>query len=364
VKIKSWHLIVVAIIVFLLDFFTLGNRQVIDNPITNQIAGVVALVCVLLFVFGIIKGLHDLLQKNREAGKVKREQEEEQGIRATGVEIGFRRLLAILLMISVVPLGVLLPVFGLILGIPNLILALYLLLNRGYHLIFNFFLVLLGSLFYFVTFPLNVGFFALYKTIELSACPGYIGPIMAFMNSGGLLAVTKYLFLTASLFLFAGDIIARLKLAHKRKSNTISLITICLVLGLLPYLYVPRVALGESASGGTGSSSGFEPSHFSTNNASYDLSYDQALKTYAFTAKMVNQDGSNSASITTICVDGNSIPITKENSMLQVDNGLIAGGKITVAPAQTAIIKLVSQKPFYAITLLEGMFHYSTNFLK
>ena len=50
-KIKGWHLIVLAIIVFLLDFSTLGNRQVVDNQITNQIVVIIALLCVLVFLF-------------------------------------------------------------------------------------------------------------------------------------------------------------------------------------------------------------------------------------------------------------------------------------------------------------------------
>ena len=365
-KIKSWYLIVLGIIVFLLDFFTLGNRQVIDNPITNKIAFIIGLLCVFVFLYGIIKTLHDFFskKKNKEAEKIEREQEEKQGIRATGVEIGLRKLLAILLIISVLPLGVLLPVFGLILGLPNLLLALYLLSNRRYHFVFNCFLVLLGCLFYFVMFPGNVSYFSLYKSIELSVCPGLINPIMGFIISAGLLALTKYFFLLASLFLFVGDIITRLKIAHKRRLNVISLIIICLVLFFLPYLYVPRIALGEATNGGTGSSSGIAPSHFLTNNASYNMSYDQTLNTYIFTAKMVNQDSNNSASITNICVDGKIIPITKENNTLQVDNGVITGGKISAAPGQTATIILVSPKPFFVCTLFEGKYRYLTSFIK
>ena len=94
------------------------------------------------------------------------------------------------------------------------------------------------------------------------------------------------------------------------------------------------------------------------------MTYDQTLNIYTYTANMANQDGNSSASITNICVDGNIIPITKENNMLQVDNGVIADGKISVAPGQTAVIKLVSQQPFYAITLFEGLFRYSTSFLR
>lgn len=361
-KIKSWHLIVLAIIVFFLDFFTLGNRQVIDNQITNQIASVIALLCVLVFLFGVIKSIYDLFSQNKGAEKIKREQEEEQGIKATGVETGLRRLLAILLIISVLPQSVLLPILGLILSLPNLLLALYLLLNRRYHLVFNCFLVLLGCFFYFVSFSVNKSYFSLYKTMELSACPGLINPLMTFISSLGLLALNKYIFLTASLFLLTGDIIARFKLAHQRRLNVISLIIINLVLFLLPFLYVPQVALGEGTGGGT--SSGFEQSHFLTNNTSYHMSYDQTLNSYTFTANMVNQDSNSSASITNICVDGKIIPITKENNKLQVDNGEIADGKISVAPGQTALIKLVSQKPFYAFTLFEGKILYSTSFIR
>lgn len=94
------------------------------------------------------------------------------------------------------------------------------------------------------------------------------------------------------------------------------------------------------------------------------MTYDQTLNIYTYTANMANQDGNSSASITNICVDGNIIPITKENNMLQVDNGVIADGKISVAPGQTAVIKLVSQKPFYVISLFEGMFRYLNSFLR
>jgi len=50
--------------------------------------------------------------------------------------------------------------------------------------------------------------------------------------------------------------------------------------------------------------------------------------------------------------------------MLQVENGIITDGKISVTAGQTAIIKLVSQKPFFVITLFEGLRRYSTSFLR
>jgi len=363
-KLRPVYLLIGSAIVFLLDFLTLGNRNVINNPITNKIAFVIGLLCVFTFLYGIVKALCDFISKNKEINKIKWEQEEEKGIRATAVEIGLRRLLAILLIVSALPLIILLPFIGWILSLPILLLALYLLFNHQYHLVFDGFLVLPGLLFYFVTFSIgsigNVSYFSLYKSIELSLCPRLITPFMAFMGPAGPLAITKYFFLTASLFLLAGDIIARLKPAHKKSLNVISLLTISLVLFFLPFLYVPNITF-ESVTGGTG---GDGPSHFLTSNASYHLFYDKTLDTYIFTANMFNQDSNNSASITNICVDGKIIPITKENRMLQVENGTISDGKILVAPGQTAIIKLVSQKPFFFFTLFEGMYSYSTNFIK
>ena len=360
-KIKGWQLIVSALIVFFLDFFTLGNRQVIDNPITNKIAFIIGLLCVFTFLFGIIKTLHDFISKNKEINKIKWEHEEELGIRATGIEVKLRRLLAIPLIISALPMIVLLPILGLILSLPLLLLALYLLFNRRYHLAFDSFLILPGFIFYFFTFTGNVSYFSLYKSINLYICPGLISPALAFINSAGPLAITKYFFLTASLFLFTGDIITRLKISHKKSLNAISLIIICLVLFLLPFLYVPKITLGVL---GGGNPVGDGQFHFSTNNTSYRMSYDKTLNTYTFTANMINQDSNNSASITNICVDGKIIPIIKENNMLQINNGTIVDRKISVAPGQTTTIKLISQKPFYVFTLFEGMRRYSTNFLK
>ena len=255
-KIKNRDLIVLPIVVFILDFFTLGNRQVIDNPITNIVAFVIGLLCFLVLIFGIIKIFYNFFSRNREAEKIKRQQEEKQGTRAIGVEIGLRRFLAVLILLSVFPVTVLVPTTGLILNLPNLLLALYLLLNYRYHLIFNCFLVLLGCLLYFIDFSGNISFFSLYKTMELSACPGLISPIMAFIIVAGPFVITKYFFLTASLFLMAGDIISRFKPVHNRMFNIAAFIIICLATVTIPFVYVPQITLGQGHTGGTGSFDG------------------------------------------------------------------------------------------------------------
>jgi len=47
----------------LLDFLTLGNRNLIDNPLINKIAGIVALICVLILFIGVIVSINILLKK-------------------------------------------------------------------------------------------------------------------------------------------------------------------------------------------------------------------------------------------------------------------------------------------------------------
>jgi hypothetical protein len=360
-KIKGWQLIVLAIIVFILDFFTLGNRQVINNPVTNIIAFIIGLLCFFTFIFGIVKTIRDFVLRNKEVNKTRWEEEEALGVRATGIEINLRRLLAIPLITGAIPLIVLIPFVGFVLSLPLLFLALYLLFNRRYHLIIDSFLVLIGCLLYFVSFSGNPSYFSLYKSMDLYICSGLISPFLAFINSVGPLVITKYFFLTASMFLLAGDIIARLKLVYKKRLNVFSLIVINLVLLSLPFLYIPKIVLGGSEGGDP---VGYGQFHFSTNNDSNHMSYDKAFNTYIFIANMFNQDGNNSASITNICVDGKIILITKENTMLQVENGTVINGKILVSPGQTVTIKLISQKPFFVFTLFEELRRYSTSFFK
>lgn len=355
-KIKGWQLIIFAVAIFLLDFLTLGNRNLIDNPLTNKIAGIVALICVLILFIGVIVSMNNFIKKDRTQENIAKKQEEEQGIRPTGFELGLRKFLAILLIISIIPVLVLLPFLGILLSLPNILLASYLFLNRRYHIIFDGILVILGLIGYYFN---NL---SLYKKIEFSLCPGLIN-INEVLITNVTQGLVTYLFISVSLFLFMGDIISRQKWLRKRMLNFVSLIVILAVLLLLPFLYTPRVALGESIGGGTGGGTG-PIQHFSAWNTQFHMSQDKALNTYTFTAEMPNQESERSSSITNICIDGKLIPLTTDNNMLQVENGEISDGKITVGPGQTATIKLTSQKPFYVVSLFEGEFHYQNSFLR
>ena len=64
-KIKGWQLIIFAVAIFLLDFLTLGNRNLIDNTLTNKIMGIVALICVLILFIGVIVSINNFIKKDR-----------------------------------------------------------------------------------------------------------------------------------------------------------------------------------------------------------------------------------------------------------------------------------------------------------
>lgn len=69
---RGWLLIVIAVIILIVDVFTLGNRQVIDNPMTNQLALAIALICILLFFIGVFKTIYDFFSRRKKANKFSR----------------------------------------------------------------------------------------------------------------------------------------------------------------------------------------------------------------------------------------------------------------------------------------------------
>lgn len=314
-----------AFVILIIDFLTLGNINLFQSPIVGKIAFGIAVLCVLMFLFGIIKTINN-----------------------------FNRFIAVLLILSAIPVIVLLPLIGIILCLPVFALALYLFFNKKHHLYLDGLLTIVGIYLYFKNF------FLLYKQIELSLCLGLIG-IKELLITSGIGGLIIFLCFLVSLFLFIGDIFAHSKFAQKKYFNLISFLSLGLIFLILPFLYIPRVSLGEATSGGTGGGVG-PLQHFSAWNTQFIMSRD-SNSNYVFTAQMPNQDD-KPASITDICVDGKLISLTKDNEMLRVDNGIIADSKITVAAKQTAVIKLISSKPFYVISLFEGIFHYVNGFLK
>ena len=155
------YLILCAIGLAAADFLTLGNRQFIaQSQSIDQLALLVFVVAVLLFLIGLIMSIRNLflsewLAKRQE--KIK--QEIGTGERATHAERAIRIILAVLVALLVIPISVLIPIFGVIISLPQIFLAIYLFFNKldsvwHIHIItnklkfFEYFIFIINQFFY------------------------------------------------------------------------------------------------------------------------------------------------------------------------------------------------------------------------
>jgi len=358
------YLILGAIVLAVLDFLIPGNSNFLaPSKQLDLITLIVLIVAGLLFLIGLIKLIRDLfLSKWLEKRHEKIKQEIAVGERATHGERVIRIILAILTALLVVPISVLVPFLGIIISIPNILLALYLLLSRRHHLIINTLLFLIGV---YLCFFSGNNFFQSYKMAELSSTPGF-GEANALMQLLlGILSVGgKFLFMLAASWLVLGDILVKIKnqifSRTRGLANFASLLVLAIILLLLPYVYQPKVKLGQGSGGGT---SGNGASHFAMNNMSTDMAYDQNSRQYVFTATLENATD-QTGPIVRIVVDGQDLEISPSNKNLTIANGTVSNNLIEIAAGQTGILKIFSAKPFYCISLLEKDFRYSNCFLK
>jgi hypothetical protein len=64
-KVRVWHLIMIATGIFSLYLFIFGNQEFIDNPITNKTTQVAVVAFVLLFLISFIKTMYDFFPRRR-----------------------------------------------------------------------------------------------------------------------------------------------------------------------------------------------------------------------------------------------------------------------------------------------------------
>ena len=174
----------------------------------------------------------------------------------------------------------------------------------------------------------------------------------------------KFLFMLAASWLVLTDILAKIKnqVFQKRRGlvNFGALLALAIIFLLLPYAYQPKIKFGEDSSGGTG---GNGASHFAMNNTSTNMAFDKDAGQYVFTAILKNTTG-ETGPIARVVVDGKDLGISPGNKNLIVENGAVSNNSIAVAAGQTGILRIISEKPFYCVTLLEKDFKYATCFLK
>lgn len=342
-----------AIVLVIIDFFTLGNKNFIQsNPKINITAFIVFAIAILLLIIGIIKLIQGLSLSNWFAARRERLQQETiKGKRFTRTERAIMIFVAVILSLPTIGVSIMVPFVGLIIAFPFIILIIYLLFCHRRHHIFNLFLLLIGIYLYFFS---SENFFQLYKMIKLAVVPGY-GPdnplFVMIMNS--IFGSCKYLFILAASWL----VITRR--CHSLINLSIFLALLVTFL-LLPCLYQPKVRFGQSS---TGNDSGNGASHFAMNNTTTIMSFDKNTNQYVVTSTLKNntdQDGP----IIRIIIDGKDLEISPSNLQLSLENGTISKNLILIPSGKTGILKISSPKPFFCTTLLEKDFRYSNCFLK
>lgn len=64
-KVRVWHLIIIATGIFSLYLFIFGNKDLIDDPITSRTAQIAVAAFVLLFLISFIKTMYDFFPRRR-----------------------------------------------------------------------------------------------------------------------------------------------------------------------------------------------------------------------------------------------------------------------------------------------------------
>lgn len=228
-KIKGWQVIVFAIVLFILDLFTLGNRQIIDNQIINQIAFFIAVLCLLFFLLGIIKALHDFFSKNKDVDRtvVSPDVSQDKNQRLlTPLEVAINRFFAVLLFLTTLPL--LLNIFTIPTIIIFVIFAIFLFFSKKYHFITNIIFLIFAAGVYFIPLPIGWGVYHSLKMIRLTGF-NFI-TVSAFFN------VCTIIFVAFAVRNILGNIQAFFKnsLASRNSYYLISLVTIFITLVAFP----------------------------------------------------------------------------------------------------------------------------------
>jgi len=172
-KLRPAYLIVCSVIIFLLNFLILANKTIFpENTIDGFLVVVIAFVCALVFISGIIWAIIKSI-----SGKIKvvapvttvastKPMSTPDKSSLTLIEIIFNRLFAFLLILSTVPY--LLNIFTIPTIILFVIFGLFLWFGKKYHLFMNIIFLIFALGVYFIPLPIGWGFFRGLKEFRLN----------------------------------------------------------------------------------------------------------------------------------------------------------------------------------------------------
>lgn len=225
-KLRPAYLIICSVIVFLLDFLILANKTIFPNgTIDGFIVVVIAFVCVLVFISGIIwaivKSISEKIKSSTDTTTATSTQPISIPDRfsLTKTEVIFNRFFAVLLVLLTLPL--LLNIFT----IPTVVLfitfSLFLWFSKKYHLFVNIIFLIFALGVYFVPItPIAWGFFRALKEYRLS------GFIFVF---SALFLIPQLIFISFSVRNVLGNLLSYSNLGVSPRRNFLFVVSLLVV---------------------------------------------------------------------------------------------------------------------------------------
>jgi hypothetical protein len=240
-RLRPSSLIIGSIVVFLLDFLLLANKTIFpDSTVIGFPAVVVAFVCALIFISGIIwaivKSISGKGQSNTSVTTTSpiKSASTPDRFALTPMEIVFNRIFAILMVITTIPY--ILNILSLPTIIIYLIFAIFLWFGKKYHLFGNIIFLIFALGIYFVQIPpFAWGFFWVVKEYRLSGFE-FSFPI--------IFLIPQFIFLSFVIRNLIGNIFVRFKTSVSRNTFYLASLFIISVI-ILAYPLLDSVRLRD-----------------------------------------------------------------------------------------------------------------------
>lgn len=265
-----------------------------------------------------------------------------QELRLSFAEVFLRKILGVLLLISVIPLFINLITIPLI--IFCIFFAIYMLSGKKYNLTLNLFGLIIGGLAYF---------FIIFNVLKV---------VMFYMAQNNNDFIGFFLFGPAIILLFISSLFMFLQgmlnenFTYKESKNRgwvslgIAVVIILLIFGL-PMLKQPQIK--------TGLIDGINPNGSKQNVL---ISFDENNKEWTYIIKRKNE---TDKPLVLTSLFENKQQIMEENENIDIKNGVMNYGRLTIEPFNEATITIRSDEPIYTMTFtIEGSLADSFTFIK
>lgn len=331
---RGYHLMLLAVFIFILDFFTLGNRVFINNMGIQQAAFLVLLACIIIFIIGLIKTIREFAGRahreemaDKRAGKATNSNNKKTEPRAISDTV-IRFFIAALLFLSAIPL--LLNLITLPMIVLAVVVSIYLIASKSHHLSFEIFI-----------FILTIALVALFGGSLFNGIKGLL--LYAPPSSNSLIGLFIFLpafivLLVSTSYLLLQNILLRLNFPFFRNHPSLTNFSILLaiIFVIFALLFARNIELKP------GNYLIYDGS-MTKQEALLEISSDSE---FTYTLKETNP-GDRPMNI--LRIFGNKEEIDLNSPALE--RAVINDSKIVIPPNSTAEIIILTSRPFYIITV-------------